>query len=196
MVLLLRVRSAHQRLEPVWRVQWSTTSWPQFQGSDKYFRSHKNKHSFAAMGLSCVNSSVLLKVQHSMGSECCRELHKRAVCSSIISMPLTEEAAVFYTKHLLHQLSFYYTRNLLNQKPLTPNTRYSKLLFTPETCMPKRLLPTKPLTPKSLSHKKTLARKAFHTKKPMYEQALATKAVYTQNTFTPKTFKAGTFPLS
>lgn len=187
MAFFLRVRSARQRLEPSNGQQPPCLDLKAAseKTADAYLRSHKNTHAFATIGLSFVNSSELLKVQHSMGSELCRELSKLCVLI-FLSVHFTQEAAAFYTKHLLRQLSFYYTRNLLNQKPLTKNTLYGKLLFTPETCMPKRLLPMKPLTPKSLSHTKnscTKSQKAYVRASSCHKSrfTLTPKDFYTRN---------------
>ena len=187
MVLLLRVRSARQRLEPVWRVQWSTTSWPQFQGSDKYFRNHKNKHSFAVMGLSCVNSRVLLKVQHSMGSECCR---------------VAQASCVFFyyfcafnrrSRSLLHETPFAPAVLLLHQKPFKPDTPhtkhplqqtafytrnlYAKKAFTHETFDTKKPFTQENSCTKSLSHKKNYVRASSCHKSRLHPEYFYTKNV-------------------
>ena len=196
MAFFLRVRSARQRLEPSNGQQPPCLDLKAAseKTADAYLRSHKNTHAFATIGLSFVNSSELLKVQHSMGSELCRELSKLCVLI-FLSVHFTQEAAAFYTKHLLRQLSFYYTRNLF--KPETPHTKhplrqiafytgnlYAKKAFTHETFDTK-----KPFTHKKLLHEKpkSICKSELLPQKPAYTD---TKGLLHQKRL------AGTFPLS
>ena len=101
----------------------------------------------------------------------------------------------FYTRSILHYSNFYTkhftpdtfhtifsTRHLLLQTHLTPDTFYTKHLFT-EAFYTRHLLHQTPFTPKTCSHQKPFTPDTFYTRQLLHQTPVYTKATFTSDTF-------------
>ena len=108
------------------------------------------------------------------------------------NQPIWFQPGTLYTRQFLQQTAFpgtlynFYTRHLLHQTPLRPNTFYTRQLwqqttFTPSTLDTRHPLNQKPFTPDTFNTRHLLQKNNLYTRHPSRQKPFAPNNFYTRH---------------